>query len=245
VRIAVLDTETTGDTELDQVVELAIVTLVPHAQGWKERSRWSTLIRPTVPIAPEARACHHLSDAELADKWTMQELLERRGLEDLLPEDEVLLVAHNAEFDYRLLKQSVGDSINVVARPWICTYQCAKHLWPEAPRYNNQVLRYWLGLDVPQLRSLPPHRALPDALVTAALVRRMLQTHSYHQLIALSHLPVLQEVCQLTKHRGEPWEQVPFGYLKWIVGCTDPPHKPDVLFTAQHWLAIRRGGRTP
>jgi DNA polymerase III epsilon subunit-like protein len=57
------------------VVELAIVTLVPHAQGWKERSRWSTLIRPTVPIAPEARACHHLSDAELADKWTMQELL--------------------------------------------------------------------------------------------------------------------------------------------------------------------------
>lgn len=277
--LSIIDTETTGDGPTDQVLELAVVT-IPQALYTglpSEIARWTTLIRPTVPVDVRARAVHHVTDAMLADSWTMAELLERRGLPELrLPNDlidngdggrggELVVVAHNLEFDQRMLRQSIDPALrgggSVEFSRKICTWRCAMHLWKDAPSHKLQVLRYWLGLDEDfiALRGTPhqPHRALYDANVCAALLLHMLTFNTVKHLEHLTSSPVLLGTVRFGEHEGKPWSQVPAGYLDWVI--RGGPEKPrvegrrkvgwdsDTLHTARHWRAVaaERWSRPP
>ena len=88
--LLVVDTEFTGLGSEAQAVEVAVVRVT---------SVQSFLVKPTVPVEPAARAVHHLRDEDLAAAPTMQELLEL--CPRLFTAD--VFVAHNAEFDRRML----------------------------------------------------------------------------------------------------------------------------------------------
>ena len=152
IDLIVIDVETTGLGPRAQVVEVAIVSTT---------SMQSFLVRPTVPVVPAARAVHHLRDEDLEVAPTMSELIRR--FPSLMDAD--VFVAHHAVFDRRMLVQSGVDE-RTLPHQTICTIRCGLHLFSDAPAFGNQVLRYWLELDVPLL---PSHRALSDALVTAAV----------------------------------------------------------------------------
>jgi hypothetical protein len=54
------------------------------------------------------------------------------------------------------------------------------HVWPLAPSYKNEVLRYWLGYDAlpwheTDLEHAIPHRAAHDAAVTALVLREAIK----------------------------------------------------------------------
>jgi exodeoxyribonuclease X len=229
MRIAVVDTETTGMGDLDQVVEVGIVSW-RYPTEFKPDDRWSSLIRPTCPVSMGARAVHHISDSELGDNWTMQDMLQRRGLPELgvgpgelsdvdddYLEEEVVMVAHNLAFDRKMLVQS-GVFEHRLPKKQVCTWRCAMHLYPDSEDgHSNQVLRYYLGLKVPQLTTLPPHRALPDALVTAALAQHMLMSKTPDELVALTTAPAILKTIRFGKHRGTLWKNAPSDYLDWII----------------------------
>jgi exodeoxyribonuclease X len=62
--VRVIDIETTGtDPEQDAVIEIASVDVL--ADG-TIANRQSTLVRPGIPVPPEASAVHHLIDEDLA-----------------------------------------------------------------------------------------------------------------------------------------------------------------------------------
>jgi exodeoxyribonuclease X len=227
MRAAVLDTETTGDAEEDQVIEVAVVEL--ELPSGKELSRWRSFVMPDVHIKPEARAAHHVSDNELEGAPTMSELLQAGGIPGLTEED-VVPVAHNMSFDARLLRQSGLD----VGERVLCTWKLARHLYPHAPNHKNQTLRYWLGVEVPPCEG-PPHRAMPDALVTAGIFRHMLSEVSLDTLFELMDRPVLLETCNMGEKRGLPWSAQDVGLLRWVL---DPKKKfdEDLLYTARYWL---------
>ena len=230
MKIAVIDTETTGLEDSDQVVELAVVMLNERGD---ELSQWSSLVRPTVPIRAEARATHHIGEEDLDGVLTMN------ALQPMIPDlTDVVLVAHYLDFDLRMLAQS-GFPADVLSPARICTWRCARHLWPNAPRHSNQVLRYWLPVAVP-VQLLPPHRALPDAVVTAHILRHMLKTHTIKELIGLTNtLPILHKV-PMGKHRDQPWSEVPFDYLEWVISATNPPFGDEIRHTALHWRRVRQ-----
>lgn len=227
--LSVVDTETTGNGDEDQVVDLAIVTVMPDG---REVSRWSSLVKPTCMLSYEAMAIHHILPDELQHFWTMPELLAMRGLPELLSEG-VVLVAHNAEFDLKMLSQS---GVKRLPTEIICTWRCSAHVWPEAPNHKNQVLRYWLGIKVPDLGTLPPHRAMPDALVTSRILMRLLRERSVEELVTLTKEPLLLRTVRFGKHRGEAWKSVPTDYLRWVLG---KDFDRDVEHTARHHLKQR------
>jgi exodeoxyribonuclease X len=254
MRIAVVDTETTGMSDQDQVVEVGIVSWRWPAE-FEPDDAWSSLVRPTCPVSMGARAVHHISDSELNDSLTMQALLQQRGLPelgvgsgDIAEEDndyldeEVVMVAHNLAFDRKMLVQS-GLLEHRLPKKQVCTWQCAKHLYPDSEDgYSNQVLRYYLGLVVPQLTTLPPHRALPDALVTAALVQHMLMSKTPDELVRLTTTPVnlaLKKV-KFGKYKGMLWKDLPSDYLDWIIRQVD--FDEDGRHTAR---VVRSGRRQP
>lgn len=248
VVLAVTDTETTGTSELDQVCELAIVLLEPaitakrRASSRWSTSRWSSLIKPTCPMSLEARATHHITDKELAGAPHVPEFLRSRGLPEygrdpLDEETDVILVAHNEPFDRRMMLQS-GFPAEILPERSICTWRCGQHLCPDAPRHTNQVLRYYLDVEPIVIPGLPPHRALADALVTAAILEKFLLSSSVEDLIQLtSKKPVLRSV-PFGKRRGEPWSSMDEGFLRWVLSRD---FNDDVRHTAEHWLRQKSG----
>lgn len=252
MRIVVLDTETTGMGDADQVVEVATVSW-PYARETPPREeRWWSLVKPTCPVSLEARAVHHISDGDLEDQPTMEQLLQRRGIPGLLGagnlEDDhddsevVCLAAHNLGFDWRMLVQS-GVAEHRLSSRRICTWRCAQHLYPDAPGHSNQVLRYYLDLRVPLIKSLPPHRALPDAVVTAALLQKMLETETPDNLEALTKKPVMLKTVRFGKHKGTEWKNLDSGYLNWILSKdfdADAHHTARTVLEGRRQPLLRR-----
>lgn len=229
MKIAVVDTETTGLGPRDQVVEIAAVMLDAEGREQK-RGRWWTLVRPTVSISLEARAVHHITDAELRKAQTMSQLMDEGEL-DFLAEADVI-VGHNLEFDLRMLVQSGLPSEQMPTRR-LCTYRCGVSLYPNSPRHTNQVLRYFLELDVPVALDMPPHRALPDALVTAAVLRRMIKDVGVEALLKRTAQPVILARVPMGKNRGRPWSEMDAGFLGWVL---KRDFSDEIKETARHWM---------
>ena len=240
----VLDLETTGlDPAKDAVVEVAAVPLVFSDDKVGGTGDWfvlpgaTSLVAPGRRVPPEARAVHHLSDAELRGAPQLPQALalvlskvDQRG------ELCEALVAHNSPFDRGFIGQYFPSNI-----PWLDTWRLAMHIYPDAPSFGNQTLRYHLGLQVDAARdtngdAYPPHRALYDATVTAYILQRMLETHTVAELLELQDRPALQRICRFGKHRGTAWSDVPRDYLKWVVTQDNPPFEGDVLHTCRFWL---------
>lgn len=230
MRPLVIDTETTGlDTSYDEIVELAGV--------WRDDGHTyfhTDVCHTDLPIPPEASASHHLTSADIALAQRPVEVLERM-VDRFGDFHDCVLVAHNAGFDRPMLSRASGGLTD--SRPWVCTWRCALHLWPQAPRHGNQVLRYWLNLALEYLpRDLHPHRALYDALVTEAILRRMLMEKTLEQLVTLSSQPVLLTKIRFGKHEGQLWKDLPRDYLRWILRSGD--FDEDTLYTARHYSEL-------
>jgi len=236
----VTDTETTGtDPETDRVVEVAAATVFLNAGDWIINNRQSSLVNPGRSIPPQASGVHHLTDAMVADAPMLDDALHKVGKHAYT--DGVVIVAHNAQFDKGFLPQWAN-------KPWLCTYRCALHLYPEAPSHSNQALRYYLelepkfdGMDLSNPRNSQPHAALYDVCTTAALLVRMLENNKVEDLMELQYKPVLLTTVRFGKHRGEKWADVPSSYLSW---ASKQDFDPDVRHTIAHHLKQRSSGYT-
>jgi exodeoxyribonuclease X len=183
-------------------------------------------------IPPETSAVHHLVDEDLegAPEWSSaislleQTLLVDGGLHDLV------LVAHNAEYEQTILRDTVFKPGLV---QWICTYKLALVLWPDAPSHSNEALRYWLKLGSNRGRQhgQGSHSALHDARVTAALANVAIETlmvtmgvsrgAAIHAAVQISHDRAKLPTCPIGKFRGVKWEDVESGFMHWCLKQSD------------------------
>lgn len=227
----VIDTETTGlDPLRDRIVELAAVN-----SDHSEVAQFTALCDPGVKISLEAMACHHITEDMILERLKPDEVYSQMSnAMQITP--ETVFVAHNVQFDKGFISQLEGCNPE---QRWICTYVCAKHLWPEAPGFSNQMLRYWLCIEVDIPEGLYPHRALYDCIVTRGILERMLTLKTLEELVELTTIPIppkLLETCQMTKYRGVLWKDVPRDYLRWILTKTD--FDADTLHTARYYLNL-------
>lgn len=225
----IIDTETTGiDKHSDKLVELAAIR-------YSSDEAYSEFCNPGRDIPAEAMAVHHITK-ELVEyapspSEIVLEMLANMGTPSLL-------IAHNAKFDRDMLRSvwpAGGPRI-----PWVCTMKVARAIWPDAPRHTNQVLRYWLGLSLPEhlIGGLAPHRALYDIVVTREIFRAALTKMPLEEMIELSNKPSLLKKVGFGKHKGKLWSEVDSGYLRWCL--SQPDIEEDVAHTARHYLSNRR-----
>ena len=162
MRYAVIDLETTGFSHAnDAVVEMACVLVEQR----RIIGTWSTLVNPRLPIPEHATRVHGITDSDVAFAPAFE--LAERMLHRLCRGATV--VAHNAAFDLGFLPR-------LQPLPSLCTVRLARRAFPNAPNYRNQTLREYLHLNRdPMLAGSPAHRALGDAMVTAALLVRCLE----------------------------------------------------------------------
>src|SRR5262245_6475290 len=229
--VRVIDVETTGtDLAADAIIEIASVDLLKDGSIANQRS---TLVRPPIPVPPESSAVHHLIDEDLAFAPQLEEVLDQFKGADAY-------VAHNADFERSFLEHLLGDTL------WACTYKCALRIWPDLLSHSNQTLRYRLGLASPfgiDRHTLSPHRALSDAIVTAAVFKEVTKHATWPELVRWSSEPALLSVFRFGKHRGERFDAVPEDYLRWIAEGQNELRE-EVKTSARYWLD-RRAANAP
>lgn len=231
----VIDIETTGLALPAEIIEIGRVDVTVDDSGVRIDKPKSRLYRPLHGIPPETMAVHHITEADFKpDTPTCTEELLRSAIWSGGKPDA--LVAHNCEFERSFIPAEITDDL-----PWICTLKTALRVWPEAPQHTNQVLRYWRGLSLDAELAMPPHRAGPDAWVTAHLLVDLLKSATAEQMIDWTARPKALPTVTFGKHRGAKWADVPLDYLQWMARQSDM--NADALACAQEELARRNGPR--
>ena len=212
MRARVIDIETTGTTpETGEIIEAGRVDVVASPHGLRLEKGLTRLYQPLHGIPAITRAVHHIGPHDIpADAPVCT--AERLGMVVRNPEPPTVLVAHNAAFEASFIGASVTREI-----PWVCTYKVALRVLPDAVGHSNQTLRYHLDLPVDPALAHPPHRALPDAYVTAHLLVHLFSLASLEQMIKWSAEPKLYPRVPFGKHRNTAWPDVDTGYLEWMV----------------------------
>ena len=217
--IRVIDFETTGLPPEASVCEAAYVDL--RGDPVEVTNGWDRLVCPTTEMTLEALATHHITEDEarhLGIAWPKASAI-------LIEESPDFFAAHNADFEKAFF--------NPEGSRWIDTYKVALRLWPDAPAHRNQVLRYFLKLTVGD-RAMPPHRAAPDAWVTAHLLLKALEHTTIAELVQWSEEPPYLTKLTFGKHRGKLYSEAPRDYLEWIVR---QDMEPGVIAAAKRELA--------
>lgn len=235
MRLRVIDIETSGGSP-SEIIEIAAVDVVYVDGFWRAELPRARLFRPLGPISFHAMAIHHLTpshfegDLPSCDERALAAFLQEGGSADYL-------VAHNAAFESAHITTSVTRDVG-----WICTVKAARHAWPDAPGHSNQVLRYWRELELDPELAMPPHRAAPDAWVTAHILIDLLETLTVSELAEATHAPRRLDRIPFGRYRGKDWSSVPADYLRWLI--SEPEMAADVGARAETELAGRTAPAT-
>lgn len=228
-----IDLETSGLEPPASVIEIGWVDILfdTETKACEISAPGCTLFRPNVPLTPANIAVHHLTNESLAG-LPLCHVSDLEATATL--EAPKFLVAANAAFE----RQWFTDDLIGAAR-WICTVKAAAHLYPEAESHSNQAMRYELGLDLDEALAMPPHRAGPDAYVTARILAEFLKTTSVKQLVQWQIDPRHYSTMPIGKHRGSKWADCPADYLQWMTRQADMD--ADLVSAAIGELQRRRG----
>lgn len=206
------------------------------------------LCDPGCPITPETEAIHHIGTEDVVGQPGWKPLL--AGLLKNAERDGVIAYgAYGADFELLWMHP---DWMGPTPLPMVDVYKIGLRVWEDTPpHHSNRALQYWrrpVGLN--KADALPNHRAYPDALVTAFLLRDLLNDEGtqIEQMIAWSLEPALTVRCYLKSRtidyraggKGTLWSEVDTGFLDWIVNTAGFHDKPDIRFTAQYHLEKRR-----
>lgn len=237
MRILFFDTETTGNTNEDRIVQLAI----------KERGEKMPIInelfKPPFPIPFEASAVHHISNRMVADKPLFKESSKYSEIKELLESPETIVVAHNSAFDVAMLVAEDIHPTNV-----ICTYKNIRSLDTNGDftNYKLQFLRYALDMEL----DVPSHEALADVIVLEQLFEYLLkkttasgisEKEALEKMEAITKEPAFIREFNFGKHKGLRVEEVAKtdpGYLSWLLAekLKNPIGEEDWIFTLQKYL---------
>ncbi len=227
--IRVIDLETNGLAPPAEVLELGYADLNNAGGGWIVGLPRAHLYGCAV-LDPVARAAHHLHPDDLKGKAPFESASPITQAPDAI-------ATHNWEFDGQWLAKAAAD------KPVICTYKAALRVWPDAPSHSNGALRYWLedqGLIAPSWSvTVPPHRAGPDAYVTAWLLKALLESGATgKEMVAWTKQPRLLPTCPIGKERGKKWPDVDGGFLDWMV--KNPTMEADLKWNARREIDRRQ-----
>jgi len=229
--LRVIDFETTGmePSEGAEVVEYGYCDLTKLADGTWSVGEPSSALYGVKAISATVRAVHHITMDEVAGLPPFDQIALHEGADHC-----GALVAHNFDFEARFLGE--------VFLPAICTLKSAYRVWPEAEGHSNSVLRYWLEdqgkLSLRHDLAMPPHRAGPDAYVTAHILKALFETGATgKEMIAWTKEPRLLPTCPIGKFRGKPWAEVEGGFLNWMLA--QPSMEEDLKWNARREIDRR------
>ncbi len=159
----VVDTETTGSSEHDRIIEIGAVKL----RGGQILGRFSRLVNPGRAIPYAITRLTGITTSMVFDAPPMEEVMP----EFLAFLEGGVFVAHNLSFDWRMLAQEAHRlGLALPSVDTLCTLRLARRVLPGLPSKGLKALCAHFGVPLVQ-----HHRALDDAEATAQVLLHLIQ----------------------------------------------------------------------
>ncbi len=168
---AILDIETTGGKyDEEGITEIAIYRF----DGHKIQDQFFSLVNPERRIQPFVSNLTGITNEMLRNAPKFYEIAKRI----IEITDDCIVVAHNAQFDNRILTTEFERLGYTFEKDMLCTVELSKKLIPGLPSYSLGKLARSLGIPVSDR-----HRAQGDAKATTLLFRILLEKDVSKEII--------------------------------------------------------------
>ena len=156
---AIIDTETSGGKyNEEKIIEIAIIIY----DGKNIIDTFTTLIKPNVKVDYFVQKLTGIKNSDLVDKKTFKDYAELTS--NLITNK--IIVGHNVEYDYRILKNEL-ESCNIkFSSETICTIKMSKEKYNDLKYYNLNYLCNYFNIKLKN-----HHRAYDDAFATLELFK--------------------------------------------------------------------------
>jgi exodeoxyribonuclease X len=213
----VIDTETTGITDDDKVIEFAFSETMGAPQHLADVREFDIAVKrysSERPISLGAMATHHILEEDIA------------GLEPFSGYDPAAngidyIIGHNCDFDWRMLGKP-----NVKR---ICTLALARSLWPDIDSHSLGAMVYHVTPDKTRASEIVKnaHCAIGDVwmvlhvLLPAIQIKLLPHAETWAQLWDISEAARIPKSLTFGKHKGMLIRDVPADYKRWLLNQPD------------------------
>lgn len=168
---AILDIETTGGKYNEEgITEIAIY----QHNGQKVTDQFISLVNPERPIQPFVEKLTGINSKMLRNAPRFFEVAKRI----IEITENCLIVAHNTDFDYRILRTEFKRLGYNFEKNSLCTVSLSQELLPDMKSYKLGKLVRSLGIPISDR-----HRAQGDALATVKLFELLLEKDSGKEIL--------------------------------------------------------------
>ena len=159
LKFAVVDVETTGGAgESNRITEIGIVLL----DGMEQVGQFHSLVDPGVPITPFVKNLTGITDEMVNGAPQFSKIAEE--VAGML--EGRIFVAHNVQFDCRMILTELKRCCVKFDPPRLCTVKISRKFFPGLPSYSLHNLVK--SLELPDFNH---HRALADAMAAAEILK--------------------------------------------------------------------------
>lgn len=217
------DTETTGvRPDRDRIIEIA-------AYDPTREKTFEKLVKPDIPIPPDASAIHGITDSMVANSPSFKEV----GIEfaEFCGEDSILIAHNNDTFDMIFLRnEAARHEISWPAWNFVDSLKWSRRYRPDLPRHTLQFLREMYGIAANNA-----HRALDDVIVLHQLFVAMTDDLEIDEVFSILNRPRDLQHMPFGKHQGVPLKNLPKDYLRWLSGsgAFEKPENEDLRRSLQ------------
>lgn len=163
----VVDIETTGsNSRSDRITDLAAI----QVRDGEIVDSFTSLVNPRQPIPEFIQNMTGITNRMVRNAPDEREVLEKYI--KFIDKENTIFVAHNANFDYYFIKNSLLRNFGRASAPHVlCTVKLARKILPKSQKVNLGALAEFFHIPI-----FMRHRALGDAFATARALIRMLET---------------------------------------------------------------------
>lgn len=159
MRFAVVDVETTGGAkDANRIMEVGIALV----DGCEVVDTYHTLIDPGTYITPFVVQLTGITEAMVQGKPQFSAVGEH--IAELLKDR--IFVAHNVQFDFKMVKAELKRCCIPFDPPRLCTVKLSRRVFPRLPSYSLHNLTE--SLNLPDFNH---HRAMDDTLAAAEILK--------------------------------------------------------------------------
>jgi len=228
----ILDTETTGVSEEDRVIQLGYMVL-----GSKTVEVQNEFFSSDIPIKFGAMEVHGITQEMIEGKPNIKASASYARLNELNTPDNYMII-HNAPFDLGMLeKEGFNTKMKVID-----TLRVAKHIYKDEEAHRLQYFRYKLGLYKLEAKEaadlgivVKAHDAIGDVLVLKLFLSELRKAVSkifpdenpVEKMVDLTNTPIFIEKFRFGKYKGKSVREVAAqdaGYLRWMLSSMENLH---------------------
>lgn len=236
----ILDTETTGTSELDRICQLSYLVLDEKGEIEEVHNEFCAT---SVPINFEAMAIHHITPEMIKDSPVCIETNAYKRLLELNTPHNIMVI-QNAEFDLAMLAKE-GMEFNMKL---VDTFRVLRASYPLDTPHGLQFKRYQWGLYHKEQSlierlgvEIKAHDALGDVIVLKHLYERLCEENDSNAMIELCANPIILEFLTFGKHKGKRFEEVALAArndLRYMLDTFDLDS--DMRATLEHHMSVTK-----